>query len=306
MTANGPNDGIIAEIMKLKRQRNAVFLVHNYQRPEVQDIADFIGDSLELSQKAAQTTADVIVFCGVHFMAETAYIINPKRTVLLPEVEAGCPMADMITAEKLIERKRELPSVTVVCYVNSTAAIKAESDVCCTSANAVKVVQSLPDGDILFVPDQYLGDWVAKKTGREMHLWPGYCPTHMKILPEDIIREKKLHPGAVALVHPECRPETKAVADEVMSTGGMVRYARESKTPTIIIGTETGIIYRLRKENPDKTFVPASERAVCPNMKRITLEKVLWSLQDMHHRITVPEDIRARALGAVQRMLAIG
>ena len=258
-----------------------------------------------LSQKAAQTTADVIVFCGVHFMAETAYIINPQRTVLLPEVEAGCPMADMITAEKLVEKKNELPHAKVVCYVNSTAAVKAESDVCCTSANAVKVVQSLPAGDILFVPDQYLGDWVAKKTGREMHLWPGYCPTHMKILPEDIIREKKLHPDAVALVHPECRPETKAVADEVMSTGGMIRYARESKAQTIIIGTETGIIYRLRKENPDKTFVPASERAVCPNMKRITLEKVLWSLQEMHHRITVPEDIRVRALGAVQRMLAV-
>jgi quinolinate synthase len=306
MTTNGPNDGIIAEIMKLKKQRNAVFLVHNYQRPEVQDIADFIGDSLELSQKAAQTTADVIVFCGVHFMAETAYIINPKRTVLLPEVEAGCPMADMITAEKLIEKKQELPDVTVVCYVNSTAAVKAESDVCCTSANAVRVVQSLPGRDILFVPDQYLGDWVAKKTGREMHLWPGYCPTHMKILPEDIVREKRLHPGAVALVHPECRPETKAVADEVMSTGGMVRYARESKTSTIIIGTETGIIHRLRKENPEKTFVPASEKAVCPNMKRITLEKVLWSLQEMRHRITLPEDIRVRALGAVQKMLAIG
>jgi len=305
VSAAEQNSGIIADILKLKKQRNAVFLVHNYQRPEVQDIADFIGDSLELSQKAARTTADVIVFCGVHFMAETAYIINPQRTVLLPEVEAGCPMADMITAEKLIEKKNELPHAKVVCYVNSTAAVKAESDVCCTSANAVKVVQSLPAGDILFVPDQYLGDWVGKKTGREMHLWPGYCPTHMKILPEDIIREKKLHPGAVALVHPECWSETKAVADEIMSTGGMIRYARESKAQTIIIGTETGIIYRLRKENPDKTFVPASERAVCPNMKRITLEKVLWSLQEMHHRITVPEDIRVRALGAVQRMLAI-
>jgi len=306
MSAASQSDDFVAEILKLKKQRNAGFLVHNYQRPEVQDIADFIGDSLELSQKAAQTTADVIVFCGVHFMAETAYIINPSRTVLLPEVEAGCPMADMISAGKLIERKKELPGAKVVCYVNSTAAVKAESDICCTSANAVKVVQSLPPGELLFVPDQYLGDWVAKKTGREMHLWPGYCPTHMKILPEDISREKKLHPGAVALVHPECRPETKAVADEVMSTGGMVRFARESKVQTIIIGTETGIIYRLRKENPGKTFVPASDRAVCPNMKRITLEKVLWSLQEMHHRIIVPEDIRVRALGSVTHMLEIG
>ena len=186
---------IINEIMRLKKQKNAVILVHNYQRPEVQDIADFTGDSLELSQKAAKTTADVIVFCGVHFMAETAYIINPKRTVLLPDVESGCPMADMITVEALIARKKELPGVTVVCYVNSSAAVKAESDICCTSANAVKVVQSLGNKEILFIPDQYLGQWVAEKTGRQMHLWPGFCPTHMKILPEDILRLKKEHPG---------------------------------------------------------------------------------------------------------------
>jgi quinolinate synthase len=299
------NAEIVAEIMKLKKQRNAVFLVHNYQRPEVQDIADFIGDSLELSQKAAQTTADVIVFCGVHFMAETAYIINPSRTVLLPEPESGCPMADMITAEALIEKKQELKGVTVVCYVNSTAAVKAESDICCTSANAVKVVQSLGDKEILFVPDQYLGQWVGEKTGKKMHLWPGFCPTHMRVLAEDIRREKQNHPGAVALVHPECRPEAKAVADEVMSTGGMIRYARESKAKTLIIGTETGIIYRLQKENPDKVFLAASEKAICPNMKRITLEKVLWALQEMGHKITVPEDIRVRALSAVEKMLTI-
>jgi quinolinate synthase len=299
------NVEIVAEIMKLKKQRNAVILVHNYQRPEVQDIADFIGDSLELSQKAAQTKADVIVFCGVHFMAETAYIINPKRTVLLPEPESGCPMADMITAGALIAKKKELPGVTVVCYVNSTAAVKAESDICCTSANAVKVVQSLNAKEILFVPDQYLGQWVGQKTGKQMHLWPGFCPTHMRILAEDILREKQLHPGAVALVHPECRPETKAVADEVMSTGGMVRYARESKVKEIIIGTETGIIYRLQKENPGKIFIPATDKAICPNMKRITLEKVLWALQEMEHKIIVPEDIRIRALSTVEKMLAL-
>ena len=299
------NAEIIAEIVKLKKQKHAVILVHNYQRPEVQDIADFIGDSLELSQRASQTTADVIIFCGVHFMAETAYIINPKRTVLLPEPESGCPMADMITAEALIAKKKELPGVTVVCYVNSTAAVKAESDICCTSANAVKVVRSLSAKEILFVPDQYLGQWVSQKTGKPMHLWPGFCPTHMRILAEDILREKQLHSGALALVHPECRPETKAVADEVMSTGGMIRYARESKAKELIIGTETGIIYRLQKENPGKTFIPATEKAVCPNMKRITLEKVLWALQEMQHRITVPEDIRVRALSAVERMLAI-
>jgi quinolinate synthase len=299
------NAEIIAEITKLKLQKNAVILVHNYQRPEVQDIADFLGDSLELSQRAAQTKADVIVFCGVHFMAETAYIINPKRTVLLPEPESGCPMADMITAEALIAKKRELKGLTVVCYVNSTAVVKAESDICCTSANAVKVVQSLGAKEILFVPDQYLGQWVSQKTGKPMHLWPGFCPTHMRVLAEDILRERQLHPGALALVHPECRPETKAVADEVMSTGGMIRYARESKSKEMIIGTETGIIYRLQKENPGKTFIPATEKAVCPNMKRITLEKVLWALQEMQHRITVPEDIRVKALSAVEKMLAL-
>ncbi len=299
------NAEIIAEITKLKLQKNAVILVHNYQRPEVQDIADFIGDSLELSQRASQTTADVIVFCGVHFMAETAYIINPKRTVLLPEPESGCPMADMITAEALIAKKKELKGVTVVCYVNSAAAVKAESDICCTSANAVKVVQSLGAKEILFVPDQYLGQWVSQKTGKPMHLWPGFCPTHMRVLAEDILREKQLHPGALALVHPECRPETKAVADEVMSTGGMIRYARESKAKELIIGTETGIIYRLQKENPGKVFIPATEKAVCPNMKRITLEKVLWALQEMQHRITVPEDIRVKALSSVEKMLTL-
>jgi quinolinate synthase len=296
---------IINEITRLKQQKNAVILVHNYQRPEVQDIADFTGDSLELSRQAAKTNADVIVFCGVHFMAETAYIINPKRTVLLPEIESGCPMADMITAEALVARKKELPGAIVVCYVNSTAAVKAESDICCTSGNAVKVVQSLGDKEILFVPDQYLGQWVGEKTGRHMHLWPGYCPTHMKILPEDILMLKKKHPGAKTLVHPECRPDAKAVADEVLSTGGMMRYVRESPAEGFIIGTETGIMHRLKKENPAKYFVPVSDKAVCPNMKRITLEKVLWSLQDMKHRIIVPEDIRVRALSSVERMLAI-
>ena len=263
---------IINEISRLKKQKNAVILVHNYQRPEVQDIADFTGDSLELSQQAAKNTADVIVFCGVHFMAETAYIINPKRTVLLPDVESGCPMADMITVEALIAKKKELPGVTVVCYVNSTAAVKAESDICCTSGNAVKVVQSLGDEEILFVPDQYLGQWVAEKTGHQMHLWPGYCPTHMKILPEDILSLKKEYSGYVAMVHPECRPEAKAAADEVLSTGGMMRYVRQSSAPGFIIGTETGILHRLRKENPNKHFIPVTDKAVCPNMKRITLE----------------------------------
>ena len=296
---------IINEISRLKKQKNAVILVHNYQRSEVQDIADFTGDSLELSQQAAKTTADVIVFCGVHFMAETAYIINPNRTVILPDIESGCPMADMITAAALIAKKKELPGVTVVCYVNSTAAVKAESDICCTSGNAVKVVQSLGDNEIIFVPDQYLGQWVQEKTGHKMHLWPGYCPTHMKILPEDILRLKKQYPGYIAMVHPECRPDAKAAADDVLSTGQMIRYVRESPAPGFIIGTETGILHRLRKENPNKQFIPVTDKAVCPNMKRITLEKILWSLQDMKHQIIVSEDIRVRALSTVERMLAI-
>src|SRR5208283_4404666 len=253
---------IINEITRLKKQKNAVILVHNYQRPEVQDIADFTGDSLELSQQAAKTDADVIVFCGVHFMAETAYIINPKRTVLLPDIESGCPMADMITAEALITMKKQYPGAAVVCYVNSSAAIKAESDLCCTSGNAVKVVQSLGDAEIIFIPDQYLGQWVAEKTGHQMHLWPGYCPTHMKILPEDILNLKKKHPGTLALVHPECRPDAKAVADEVLSTGGMIRYGRESHNEGFIIGTETGIMHRLKKENPTKYFIPVNDKAV--------------------------------------------
>ena len=299
------NADIISEITWLKKQRNAVILVHNYQRSEVQDIADFTGDSLELSQKAAKTTAEVIVFCGVHFMAETAYIINPHRVVLMPEIEAGCPMADMITAEALLARKKELKNPTVVCYVNSTAAVKAESDICCTSGNAIQVVNSLPDQEILFVPDQYLGQWVAEKTGRKMQLWPGFCPTHMRIMPEDILKLKNKHPGALALVHPECRPDAKAAADAVLSTGQMMRFVRESKAPGFIIGTETGIIHRLKIENPSKFFLTVNDKAVCPNMKSTTLEKVLWSLQDMRHVISLPEDIRVRALSAVERMLAI-
>ena len=215
-------------------------------------------------------------------------------------------MADMITADALIAKKKELRNPTVVCYVNSTAAVKAESDICCTSGNAVQVVNSIGDKEILFVPDQYLGQWVAEKTGKKMHLWPGFCPTHMRILPEDILRLKNKHPGSLALVHPECRPDAKAAADAVLSTGQMMRFVRESNAPGFIIGTETGIIHRLKIENPSKYFVPVNDKAVCPNMKSITLEKVLWSLQDMRHVISVPEDIRVRALSSVERMLAIG
>jgi quinolinate synthase len=292
-------------VLKLKRERNAVILVHNYQLGEVQDIADFVGDSLELSQKAAKTEADVIVFCGVHFMAETAAILCPDKTVLLPDEHAGCPMADMLTAEQLRQKKKELPNATVVCYVNSTAEVKAESDICCTSANAVKVVESLDNDEILFVPDQYLGHYVSTRTDKKLNLWPGYCPTHVRILPTDIIRLKQEYPQAKAVVHPECRPDVIAVADEVLSTGGMIRYARREDVGEMIVGTELGIIHRLRKENPGKRFIPVSEQAICPNMKLITLEKVLWSLEEMSPEVKVPEAIRLKAKTAVDRMLAI-
>jgi quinolinate synthase len=294
-----------ARIMELKRSRNAVILAHNYQRAEVQDIADFVGDSLELSQKAAQTKADVIVFCGVHFMAETASILNPRKTVLLPDAGAGCPMANMITADQLRQKKAEMPGVIVVTYINSTAAVKAESDYCCTSANGVKVVQSIESDNILFVPDQYLGDFISKRTGKKMTLWPGYCPTHMHILPEDIIRRKKEHPEAKVVAHPECRPEVVALADEALSTSGMVRYAARPDVQELIVGTEVELLHRLHKENPGKKFYPASVNAVCPNMKRITLEKVLKSLETMTPEVKVPEEIRVKAKSAVDRMLAM-
>jgi quinolinate synthase len=299
------NKTIEERILELKKERNAVILVHNYQRAEVQDIGDFVGDSLELSQKAAQTQADVIVFCGVHFMAETASILNPQKIVLLPDAHAGCRMADMITAEQLRQKKADMPGVTVVTYINSSAAVKAESDYCCTSANGVKVVQSIKSDNILFVPDQYLGDFISKKTGKKMVLWPGYCPTHMRVLPADIIKRKNEHPGAKVVVHPECRPEVTALADEVLSTSGMVRYAARPDVRELIVGTEVELIHRLYKENPEKNFYAVSDKVTCPNMKRITLEKVMDSLETLTPKVVVPEAIRVKAKAAVDRMLAI-
>jgi quinolinate synthase len=292
-------------ILKLKKERNAVIIAHNYQSAEVQDIADMVGDSLELSQRAAKTTAKVIVFCGVHFMAETAAIVCPEMTVLLPDAHAGCPMANMITAEQLRQKKKELPNATVVTYVNSSAEVKAESDICCTSANGLKVVESVDNDEILFVPDQYLGSFIASQTKKKMTLWPGFCPTHAKILPADIIKLRKQYPNAKVVVHPECRPEVIALADATVSTSGMCRYATREDVTELIVGTEMGIIHRLQKENPGKKFIPVSDKAVCPNMKLITLEKILWSLEEMTPVIKVPEDIRIRAKQAVDRMLAI-
>jgi quinolinate synthase len=299
------NRNLKDSILNLKEQRKAVILAHNNQRGDVQDMADFVGDSLELSQQAAKTDAGVIVFCGVHFMAETASILSPDKVALLPDANAGCPMADMITVEKLKEKKAELPGAEVVCYVNSSADVKAESDICCTSANAVQVVESLESKEILFIPDQYLGQYVSTQTDKKMHFWPGYCPTHMKILPKHITELRKKYPQAMVVVHPECRPDVIALADKALSTGGILRYARETEVKQLIVGTEIGILHRLEKENPGKEFIPASNKAVCPNMKLITLEKILWALEEMAPEVKVPEETRLRAKTAVDRMLRV-
>jgi quinolinate synthase len=294
---------LVEKISTLKKKRGAVILAHNYQLGEVQDIADFVGDSLELSQNAAKTGASVIVFCGVHFMAETASILCPDKVVLLPDMNASCPMADMITAEQLREEKKEHPQAVVVCYINSSAEVKAESDICCTSANAVEVIKSLDAREIIFVPDQYLGHYVSTKTGKKMILWPGFCPAHVRIRPERIRELKGEYPQAKVVVHPECTPEVIALADEVFSTSGMCRYAQRDEVREMIVGTEIGIIHRLKKENPGKRFIPVSEQAICPNMKLITLEKVLRSLEEMSPEVKVPEGIRLRAKTAVDKML---
>jgi quinolinate synthase len=296
---------IVDKILALKKRRNAVILAHNYQLGEVQDIADFVGDSLELSQDAARTDADVIVFCGVQFMAETASILCPDKVVLLPDMNSGCLLADTITAERLRAKKKEHPQAVVVCYVNSPAEVKAESDICCTSANAIEVVESLGDRQILFVPDQNLGHYVSTRTGKEMILWPGFCPSHVRIKPEMVKHLRRDYPQAKVVVHPECTPDVIALADEVASTSGMCKYAQRDDVREMIVGTELGIIHRLRKENPGKRFIPASEQAICPDMKLITLEKVLRSLEKMRPRVTLPEEIRLRAKAAVDRMVRV-
>ena len=297
---------MIEKIQKLKKERRAVILAHNYQLPEVQDIADYRGDSLELSRMAAKSDAKVIVFCGVYFMAETASILSPEKTVIMPDKLAGCPMANMITSEDLRELKRRHPKAKVVGYVNTSAEVKAEVDICCTSTNAADVVISLKDAEeIIFVPDKYLADFVSKKTGRILISWDGYCPTHVKILPEDIIRAVRLHPKAKVIAHPECRPEVVALSDETLSTGKTCDYVRKSDAKEFIIATEVGLIYRLQKDNPGKKFYPASELAVCPNMKRTNLEKVLWALEEMKDEVRVPDEIRAKAKKAIDAMLKI-
>ncbi|MHC4640328.1 MAG: quinolinate synthase NadA [Planctomycetota bacterium] len=297
---------LIEKIEKLKQQHNAVILAHNYQRPEIQDLADFSGDSLGLSIKAAETDADVIVFCGVKFMAETAVILSPQKTVLLPDENAGCPLADMITADQLRDLKQKHPDALVVCYVNSSAEVKAESDYCCTSANAVEVVNSLPKGKpVIFVPDQNLGQFVGERSGRDLILWPGYCHVHVVITEDDIKNAKAKHPDAIVMAHPECTQPVKALSDELLSTGQMLRYAAQSEAKQFIIATEIGIIHTLKTQNPQADFFPATDKAVCPNMKLITLEKILWSLQDLQYKVTVPKEVRLNAKKALDRMVEI-
>jgi quinolinate synthase len=300
------NLSLIDSTIKLKSEKYAVILSHNYQIGEVQNIADFVGDSLQLSIEASKTKGKIIVFCGVHFMAETAKIISPDRKVILPDKNAGCPMADMITVSQLETLKKQHPEAVVVCYVNTSAAVKALSDICCTSSNAVKIVNSIPkEKKIIFIPDKYLGSYVQTQTGREMILWNGYCPTHVVINVKSIIVLKKEHLDAIVLVHPECTPDVIDIADRVLSTGQMLSFARESNKKEFIIGTEIGILHRLKKENPDKIFYPASQNAICPNMKLINLEKVLWALEEEQYEITIPEDIINRAKAAIEKMLAI-
>jgi quinolinate synthase len=294
------------EIARLKKERNAVILAHFYQRPEVQDVADFIGDSLALSQQAAKTDADVIVFCGVHFMAESASILSPDKIVVLPDQQAGCPMADMVDAVQLERKKQEYPDATVVCYVNTSAEVKAGCDVACTSANAVNVVASLPeDKPIIFVPDENLGLYIVTQTGREMILWEGYCSTHHRLTVEDVLKTKAQHPEALVMVHPECHPEVVALADKVSSTAGMINFARENDAREFIVCTEMGILHPLKKRCPDKQFYMASNKLVCPNMKKTTLDKVRQALTNLEPRVTVPEKVRKQAIRCLERMLEI-
>ena len=300
------DEQLTRRIENLKDRRQAVILAHNYQPGEIQDLADFTGDSLGLSIKASQTDAETIVFCGVLFMAETAAILSPEKTVLLPEKSAGCPMADMITAEQLRPLKLEHPDALVVCYVNSSAEVKAESDYCCTSANAVEVVNSLPqDKRIIFVPDQHLGRFVADRTGRDLILWPGYCTTHVVITTDDIRTARAKHPDAVVMAHPECSEPVKALSDELLSTSQMLKLAAKGTARQFIVATEIGIIHSLKKQRPDVEFIPASDRAICPNMKKITLDKVIASLEEMQYEIAVPEAISTRAKKALDRMVEI-
>jgi quinolinate synthase len=302
---NGDEE-ILESIGRLRGERKAVILAHNYQRPEIQDVADFVGDSLGLARKASSVDAEVIVFCGVHFMAETSAIVNPDKITLLPEPDAGCPLADTITPEGLITLKKLHPQAIVVTYVNSTAAVKAESDYCCTSGNAVEIVRAIDAPEIIFTPDKNLGRYVQKVTGRELIIWEGCCPIHDNITVEMVMEQKRLHPDALVVAHPECREEVLELADEVASTSGMFKVIENAGNDEIIVLTEAGMGYPLSKRFLDKKLFFPREEPLCPDMKLITLEKVESSLRDLAPRVTVPEDIRLNALLAVERMLEIG
>lgn len=299
-------DFLSNEILRLKKERNAIILAHNYQVPEVQDVADIVGDSYSLSQKAAETDSDVIVFCGVHFMAESAKILSPDKTVLLPVKDAGCPMADMVTAPKLREMKKRYPDAAVVCYVNSSAEVKAECDICCTSSNALKVIESLEQKQVIFVPDENLGSYIASKVkDKEIILWKGFCITHKRVKAEEVKKIKQMYPDAKILMHPECEPEVQKLADFLGSTSEIIKYAGEIPEKDIIIGTEEGILHLLKKQNPDKNFYLLSTGLICTNMKKTRLSDVHNALLNMQHEIHVDETIRLKALKSLERMLKI-
>ena len=294
------------KIQRLKKQRNAVIIVHNYQRDEVQDIADISGDSLALSRAAVRTDADVIVFCGVYFMAETAAILNPKKTVLLPVIESGCPLADMVNTDKLLEKRKQYPKAAVVCYVNSSAAVKAQSDICCTSSNAIEVVKSVANKQIIFIPDKNLGRYVqANVPDKEIILWEGFCPTHIRLQEQDVLNMKTQHPEAEFIAHPECQPQVLALADHICSTGGMFKYVKNSTAKEFIIGTESGMLYKLRRDNPDKNFFMPTLHLVCPSMKLTTLGWVAHALEANEHVITVQPEIAKKALISIKKMLEV-
>jgi quinolinate synthase len=296
---------LIEEIRRLLKERNAILLAHNYQNGEIQDIADIAGDSLGLSIEASNTESDVIVFCGVHFMAESAAILSPDKTVLIPRMDAGCPMADMITMDQALDFKESYPEAELVTYVNSTAAVKAVSDICCTSANAIRVVGSVKTETILMAPDKNLAQYTARFTDKEVVWWDGYCPSHHNLTPEDLLKTKEKHPDAEVLVHPECRPEVIDIADYVASTSGMLAHAKKSDKKKFIIGTEVGLLHPLRKQNPGKEFIPASEKIVCPDMKLTTLKDIYDCLVEMKGIVEVPEEIRGKAKLSLDRMLQV-
>jgi quinolinate synthase len=293
------------KVRRLLEEKNAILLAHNYQNPEIQDVADITGDSLGLSIEASKTDADIIVFCGVHFMAESAAILSPEKTVIIPRPDAGCPMADMITKEDAVDFKERFPGAELVTYVNSTADVKSVSDVCCTSANSISVVGSVKSDMVLMAPDKNLAQYTARFTEKEIEWWDGFCPTHEILSPDDVKTAREKYPDAELIVHPECRPEVIDIADHVASTSGMLDHIKKSQNKRFIIGTEIGMLYPLKKANPEKEFFPVSDKMVCSNMKKTTLTDIYDSLSEMRGVVTVPEDVAAGAKRALDRMVQV-